>query len=182
MDYETLVELRNDHGGTFKIKITTEGATFAEIEAAVHNLGCLPTRIVGAASKKVAQKVRRGAKGIAPKRTGELRSGIVVSKKRERTRKRGHVVWDVWMDNTANDVFQKTSPGTRAGYAYYPASMEYGFRQRDGKHYDGFFYLKSAADAFEGEHEALTLGEIKVKLDQLWEKKQKLPVPADGGD
>lgn len=102
---------------------------------------------------KVAQIARR----YAPKKSGDLRRGIIVMPGLEKTRFKGKAVGQVVIDRNMNSVFQK--PSKKGHHYYYPASQEYGFRHRakgggtkriEGKHY---MYIASrlSAGGFEAE-------------------------------
>lgn len=87
---------------------------------------------------KVAQIARR----YAPKKSGDLRRGIIVMPGLEKSRYQGKAVGQVVIDRAMNSVFQK--PSKKGHHYYYPASQEYGFRRRtkdggtkriEGKHY-----------------------------------------------
>lgn len=62
----------------------------------------------------------------APKKSGDLRSGIVPSPWEENSAYPGKVVRQVYFDHRMNDVFVKYSKSGKR--YYYPASQEYGFR------------------------------------------------------
>ena len=61
-----------------------------------------------------------------PKKSGDLRSGIVPSPWEEKTAYPGKVVREVYFDYRMNDIFVKYSKSGKR--YYYPASQEYGFR------------------------------------------------------
>lgn len=179
MAWRHTVAVTSPRGGTVKISFKTEGYSFEEIAAGVANLGYLPTSIVSSSSKKAATRIKRAARGIAPKRTGLLRSAIEVSRRKERSKTKGKAVWDVWISSAYNSQFQKPSSGQRNGYAYVPASMNYGFTLKNGQHYDGFYYMESAAEALSEVHEEMTLSDAQAALNRLWARKQKA---ANGGE
>lgn len=62
----------------------------------------------------------------APKKSGDLRSGIVPSPWEEKSAYPGKVVRQVYFDYRMNDTFVKISNAGKR--YYYPASQEYGFR------------------------------------------------------
>lgn len=152
------------------IKITLEGTTPQEIAAAVERLGKLPASAMTASVKRGAAIVRRVARSLAPRDTGNLRRGIVVRGRKERTAKKQKTVYDVWMSPDMNDLFVKMS---RAGKRYYyPASQESGFRTRSGGRVEGRHYLRTAAETAMPVYEPLVLDTMAKKLDQAWAKKQ----------
>lgn len=80
------------------------------------------SRFVEAAAGQLVAIVRTKA----PRKSGDLRRGIVASPWEEKTAVPGKVVREVFFDWGMNDTFVKYS---RAGKRYYyPASQEYGFR------------------------------------------------------
>lgn len=100
---------------------------------------------------KVAQIARR----YAPKKTGDLRRGIIVMPGLEKSRFKGKAVGQVVISRDMNSVFQK--PSKKGHHYYYPASQEYGFRHRtkgggtkrvEGKHYM-FIASRLSAGGFE---------------------------------
>lgn len=76
---------------------------------------------------------------------GALRRGIVASNRRERA-PAGRIIWDVWMDPRMNDIFQRPLPNGK--HAYYPASMEYGFRLRNGQRAVGHYFMRFSARVY----------------------------------
>lgn len=82
----------------------------------------------------------------APRRTGDLISGIIPSPWEEKSQYPGKIVRQVYMDARMNDTFVKVSKnGTRY---YYPASQEFGFRiaNRTGsqvKRVPGKYFMKN---------------------------------------
>ena len=79
-------------------------------------------RIVQNASGTLAAMIRTNA----PRKSGDLISGIVPSPWEENSAYPGKIVRQVFMDAGMNDTFVKiTKSGKRY---YYPASQEYGFR------------------------------------------------------
>lgn len=100
---------------------------------------------------KVAQIARR----YAPKKSGDLRRGIIVMPGLEKSRYKGKAVGQVVISRDMNSVFQK--PSKKGHHYYYPASQEYGFRRRlksggtkriEGKHYM-FIASRLSAGGFE---------------------------------
>lgn len=77
---------------------------------------------------------------------GALRRGIVASNRREPRAPAGRIIWDVWMDPGMNDIFQRPLPNGK--HAYYPASMEYGFRLRNGQTAVGHYFMRFSARVY----------------------------------
>lgn len=96
-------------------------------------------------------KVSQIARRYAPKKSGDLRRGIIVMPGLEKSRHQGKAVGQVVIDRAMNSVFQK--PSKKGHHYYYPASQEYGFRHRakgggtkriEGRHY---MYIASRLSA-----------------------------------
>lgn len=79
-------------------------------------------RLVQTATGALAVRIRTKA----PRKSGDLISGIIPSPWEENSKYPGKIVRQVYMDAGMNDTFVKISK-TGKRY-YYPASQEYGFR------------------------------------------------------
>lgn len=79
-------------------------------------------KLVQTASGALAVRIRTKA----PKKSGDLISGIIPSPWEEKSKYPGKVVRQVYMDAGMNDTFVKMSK--KGKRYYYPASQEYGFR------------------------------------------------------
>lgn len=97
--------------------------------------------LVETAAGTLAQRIRTHA----PRKTGDLISGIIPSPWEENSKYPGKIVRQVYFDADMNDTFVKvTKSGKRY---YYPASQEYGFRiaNRSGarvKRVPGKFFMQ----------------------------------------
>lgn len=151
------------------VVIKISGHTPEDVAASIKLIGALPPSAVSDSQKKTAKYVARMASALAPTDTGALASGIIVGKK-EKSRKQGKAVYGVFMDPAKNAKFQKPY-GREGKYAYYPASMEYGFRRGSTKVFHGLYYMKSAAIAVEPYHEQITWDYLVRRLDTIWAKK-----------
>lgn len=136
-----------------------------DLQRSIKRLGKVPQKYVTQAVKSGSMIAKRAAKKEAPYETGELQSAIIVSG--EKTKIKGKKVYDIRLDPSKNDVFQKKSKTTTINrmyssssrkkkqnkIAYYPASQEYGFVAKNGRYIPGFHYLEKAltmnADAIE---------------------------------
>lgn len=110
------------------------------------------TRFITTSGGRLAVIVRTRA----PKKTGNLRLGIVASPWTERSAKPGKIVKEVFFSYTMNDVFVKFSRnGTRY---YYPASQEFGFwtENRVGAHHriPGKYFMRDSSIEFAPAFEA----------------------------
>lgn len=97
--------------------------------------------LVETAAGTLAQRIQTKA----PRKTGDLISGIIPSPWEENSKYPGKIVRQVYFDADMNDTFVKvTKSGKRY---YYPASQEYGFRiaNRSGarvKRVPGKFFMQ----------------------------------------
>lgn len=159
-----------EHAGiSYKgITIKYEGHTPEEIADALNRLGYLPPAALSTPVRRSASAVQRLARGHAPRLTGALIVGLVVGK-REHSSKPGKVVYDVRFAKEMDMAFAKISKKT-GKRAYYPASMEYGFRTRDGKRYAGKYYLRDASTELMPYHEQLLLDSMWSKIMAIWAK------------
>lgn len=116
--------------------------------------------------------VRSSASGLvsvvntnAPMRTGDLRRGIIPSPMAERSATPGKIVYDVYMDEKMNSTFVKHSKSGKR--YYYPASMEYGFIQRDGMRYPGQYYMRDTSVSYYATHEAAVLQRVERVIKEM---------------
>lgn len=109
---------------------------FEELTHALSNMDkVLSEKDLSKATRKGAEIVRKAIRSRAPVDFGDLRGGIILHKEKSRTK--GKVGYDVYMDPKKNDIFQKPIMNpvrSKTPYGYYPASQEYGFftRRADG--------------------------------------------------
>ena len=141
---------------------------FDELAKSLGNLAALSEKDIAKATKRGAEKVRSAIRAQAPVDSGDLREGLILHK--ERSRRKGKVVYDIMLDPKKNDLFQKPIKKpirSKSPYAYYPASQEYGFftRRADG----GMTYNRedgSAAtiDKVPGKHYMLAGAEVAGEI------------------
>lgn len=101
----------------------------------------------------------------APKRTGDLRSGIIASPWAERSATPGKVVYDVCFDAHMNNTFVKFSKKNKR--YYYPASQEYGFRIWGGRRQPGLYFMRDTSVEYFGEHEQKVAAGVDRILEDL---------------
>lgn len=138
-----------------------------ELEELIRKLGELPQKCVTKAAKKGIQIAKSDAKrGRWVDQTGYLRKAI--KEKAEKTRTKGKKVYDLRPDPAYNDVFVKTSKeGKRS---YYPASVEYGFTAKNGKHIPGFRYFKNALTSNKTQIENTIINVLGDEIDKEMKK------------
>jgi hypothetical protein len=140
-------------------------------EKTLKAMGGLPPKIAVKAAGKGANLVRKSARANAPEYSGTLKRAI--RREGERVRVKGKKVYDIQIDASLNQVFQKPikNPGEAGGKskkAYYPASQEYGFltRSKGGglSYVPGYHYLQNAID---DNAPAIKTTTIKTTMDEL---------------
>lgn len=114
--------------------------------ALMHMDKTLSDKELSKATRQGAEIVRKAIRSRAPVDFGDLRGGIILHKEKSRTK--GKVGYDVYMDPKKNSMFQKPIMNpvrSKTPYGYYPASQEYGFftRRADG----GMTFTKSDGSA-----------------------------------
>lgn len=117
--------------------------------------------LVKASADSLAARIQANA----PKRTGDLARGIIVSPAAERSNDPARIVRDIYFDASLNDAFVKTSmEGKRY---YYPASQEYGFKKVNGGRVPGRYYMRDAAVEYAVEHRDRVADGVDNVLEEL---------------
>jgi hypothetical protein len=117
------------------------------------------------AVKKGIKPIYNEAKANAPKgKTGNLKDAMIT--KREKSKKRGKVVYQVTFDSAYNDVLQKVSKDGKI--SYYPASQEYGWVLKSGKKVPGKYYMRNAADKLAGEFGEVVIKSMMARIETEW--------------
>lgn len=130
----------------------------------IRDVGELPQKCVTKAAKKGIQIAKADAKsGGWVDQTGYLRKAI--KEKAEKTRIKGKKVYDLWPDPKFNDVFVKTSKNGKR--AYYPASIEYGFKTKNGGYAPGFKFLNNALTDNKNQIEKVIIQTLTDEIDKL---------------
>lgn len=143
----------------------------------------LSQKSLNKAVKKGASMVQRSVRSAAPRKSGDLRSGLILHK--ERKRYEGKVVYDLMPDPKKNDIFQKPIKQpvrSKSSKGYYPASQEYGFFTRSPNggmtytrpngetgHMDkvpGKYYMRSGAEVSGDAAETAIVGEILSEIEK----------------
>lgn len=154
--------------------VTTDFSDFARLEKSIKQLGKLPQKCVTKAAKKGAKPVLSEAKRLAPYRFGFLEEGIILVG--ERSKKKGKKVYQIVFDRDMTDIFRKEikEPGKYGGKnptAYYPASMEYGFKTKGGGERAGERFMLNAAENKAPEMSDITMNTLIDALDKEWAKR-----------
>ena len=121
--------------------------------------------LTGAVDGQLTDTLAARIQANAPKRTGELARGIIVSPAAEQSSASAKIVRDIYFDASMNDTFVKTS---REGKRYYyPASQEYGFRKVNGGRVPGRYYIRDTAVEYAAEHRNRVADGIDNVLEEL---------------
>lgn len=130
----------------------------------IRDVGELPQKCVTKAAKKGIQIAKKDAKGGGwVDQTGYLRKGI--KEKAEKNRIKGKKVYDLWPDPSMNDVFVKVSK--KGKRAYYPASIEHGFKTKSGGYVPGFKFLHNALTNNKNQIEKVIIQTLTDEIDKL---------------
>ena len=81
------------------------------------------------------------------------------------TKIKGKKVYDLWPDPSYNDVFVKTSKAGKR--AYYPASIEYGFKTKSGGYVAGFKFLHDSLTDNKSQIENTIVSTLADEIDKL---------------
>lgn len=151
-----------------------------ELIYSVNQLGELPQSCVNYAAKSGANLALKAARANAPVEYGDLRDGIIL--KGERTKIQGKKVYDVMMDPSKNDIFQKqTKTGKRrkvtkgkvsmvSGNYYYPASQEFGFVTKNGGYVPGYHFLRESLTENVGAISDKVITVLSKRIDKVLAK------------
>jgi hypothetical protein len=145
----------------------------------LNKAGKSPQKAVTKAASKAITPVNRAIKyGAVPVgETGNLKRAI--TRKAEKSRRRGKKAYEVTFDAKYNAVLQKPikNPGEAGGkndHAYYPASQEYGFltRSKGGgySYVPGLHFMREGAENAEPQAKTIMVDTLEKELDKLWKE------------
>ena len=135
-----------------------------EVIKMIKDAGELPQKCVNKAAKKGIQIAKKDAKGGGwVDQTGYLRKAI--KEKAEKSKTKGKKVYDLWPDPSYNDVFVKVSKNGKR--SYYPASIEHGFKAKNGRYIPGFKFLHNALVNNKGQIEKVIIETLADEIDKL---------------
>lgn len=123
------------------------------------------------AAKAGARIALVSAKSNAPEETGALKQGLMLKAEKSRVAKSGKKVYQVTFDPSMNDEFVKISKDGKR--SYYPASMEYGYRLRNGGYVPGFHYLRDALVDNKDLIEQTVIGVMWSEINKILKKRGK---------
>lgn len=141
----------------------------AELNALFDRLGKLPLGSAPKAARRGARVLADAIKAKAPVDTGMLRRGIyTMPEKRSRKGKR---VFQVTYRSDMNDWFVKHYGPKLEKRAYYPASMEYGYRTRGGGYIPGYYFMRKTAEQKKAEIEQVIISVVAAEMDKMLSKR-----------
>jgi hypothetical protein len=152
--------------GANSLNIRVEG--LEELQAQFGRIGKMPKKYLTKSAKAGMADPERQAKMDAPVGRGTETSGNLkksIKKKMETPNKRNKSVYRLRYDPNMTEGFLKDSSGAYGGKppkAYYPASVEYGFKTRGGGKVAGQFNMAKAIQ----KHQTSSLKKVVDSLNQ----------------
>lgn len=162
---------------TFRIDF--EHRDLVKMYKTLDKVGKSPQKALNKGTSKAATITKRSVKGLAPEKSGTLKSNIVT--KTERSRLKGKKVRETTFrgGDESNAQLQKPikNPGILGGTsqkAYYPASQEYGFLARapgGGVQYiPGKRYMLRGAEAASEPAKNAMIETMTKELEKVWKE------------
>jgi hypothetical protein len=140
----------------------------AELEAQFARIEKMPKKYLTKASKAGMKGPLADARASAPTgKTGNLKRSI--KQQRETPNKRNKAVYRLVFSSKYTDAFVKPSSGALGGKpptAYYPHSIEYGFKIKDGK-VKGRYFITNAINKNQGRSLQIIVDELNKAIDEL---------------
>jgi hypothetical protein len=159
---------------------------FKEFSKAVKKLGSIPKSALNAATKKQAVKLKKAIKdsplmpkGTEGSRVSDISDAIVPASTklekglkiaREKKSKRGKSVQQIRFAEEKSFIFVRLYDQKRKR-AYYPASMEYGFKRNGIKVFQGKYFLRKTAEEKSYELKKSFIDEATKNIKNIWLKK-----------
>ena len=149
------------------------GATFRveglqELQAQFERIGKMPKKYLTKAAKVGSDGPLKEAKGSAPVgKTGLLKKGL--QRKMETPNKRNKSVYRIRWSPNYTDQYLKPTTGAYGGktpFAYYPHSVEYGFKSRGGR-VQGQYFVTKAIERNQADSLQKIVDSLNESLDQL---------------
>ena len=162
-----MAEIRGISG--FNIQV--EG--LEQLQAQFERIGKMPKKYLSKAAREGMADPERTAKANAPvgkgtKTRGSLKKSI--KKKMETPNKRNKAVYRLRYDPKFTPVFLKPSSGAYGGKpprAYYPASVEYGFKKKGGGKVPGQYNMAKAIQQHQGQSLQKIVNSLNDSLNKL---------------
>jgi Bacteriophage HK97-gp10, putative tail-component len=153
--------------GANSLNIRVDG--LRELQAQFNRAGKMPKKYLTKAAKAgVADPLRQAKNDVPLGKTGNLKRSV--KKKMETPNKRNKTIYRVAYDAKLTDEFLKPSSGLYGGkppQAYYPASVEYGFKTAGGKKIAGQFNVAGAIQMHQTDSLKKVVDSLGDSLDEL---------------
>lgn len=133
-----------------------------DVLKAFNDIEKIPAKSLTKSVKSGATIALASARFFAPEKDGILKKGLKL--KLEKSPK-GKKVYQVTFDEKYNKEFVKLSKSNKR--YYYPASQEYGFLTKSGKHIPGYRYLKKGLETNATSVENKILNSIMDEIDKI---------------
>ncbi len=154
-------------GANFEIK------GLHELQSQFEQLGKMPKKYLTKAARAGIADPLRDVKASVPKGVGTVTSGTLkksIKKKMETPNKRNKGVYRITYDAKYTPVFLKPSSGAYGGRppnAYYPASVEYGFKTKSGGKKEGQYNIMKALERHEKASIEKVIDSLRQSIDEL---------------
>jgi hypothetical protein len=139
-----------------------------ELEAQFERIGKMPKKYLTRSAKAGMRAPLADARANAPVgETGVLKKSI--KQKMETPNKRNKSVYRLSYSTKYTDHFRKPTTGIYGGrtpYAYYPASVEYGYKTKKGR-VKGQYAMSWAVHKNEGSSLKIVVNELNKAIDEL---------------
>lgn len=166
------------------LNMTFNFGEMAKFQKTLRQMGNLPQKVVNKAANAGATVAGDAVKAAAPiGKTGRLSKGF--KKTAEKSKVKGRKVYHYAMSDKKNKFFQKPipanpeHPGKRKSkypWAYYPASIEYGFLTRSGgngiSYVPGTHFARNAAEKARPRVERAAVRTLVSEMEKVWQKKR----------
>lgn len=135
-----------------------------ELKKQMKLLEKLPQKIVTKSVKKGGKILLDEVKRNAPYETGMLEQSLkLVGEKRQ---KAGQKAYQVTYDRNYNTILVKMYGENNSKRAYYPASMEYGFKSEKTV-FEGLEFMKKSADLVSEKAKQTMVNEMGKEIDKI---------------
>lgn len=150
------------------------GATFRveglqELQAQFERIGKMPKKYLTKAAKVGSDGPLKEAKGSAPVgKTGLLKKGL--QRKMETPNKRNKSVYRIRWSPNYTDQYLKPTTGAYGGktpFAYYPHSVEYGFKTRGGGWKEGQYFVTKAIERTESSSMQKIVNSLSKSIEEI---------------
>jgi HK97 gp10 family phage protein len=133
------------------------------LQKTIKRIGYVPQKCVTPAVKKAVRIVHKQAVQDAPKKTGNLKRGIIMVG--EKAQAKGKKVYRIVFDRKMNEVFQKKNKEGKVT-GYYPVSQEYGWYTQKGRYIEGKKFIRNALAENDDKMAEVMVTEIKKNIDK----------------